>query len=243
MYRAEHRALRELHATGRQLAGHWWRLGDRLGGAPADARSRTAPRSPARLVTELAKQTAERGLHGFPAAQTVGCRLAGLRNTAADLVLERNQALRARGARRRARRDAARATSQRSPTSAATSRSPPSTTTGATRSPRRATPSATPPSRSPTTPTTRSAPPRARCSAAPATAPPPRSARVGEAIDGSPVGKAARKVSRRRPLSDEVDADLVHGRGRGHQLPAAGDELVDRRRARVGRSAGARRPR
>ena len=25
MYRAEHRALRELHATGRQLASHWWR--------------------------------------------------------------------------------------------------------------------------------------------------------------------------------------------------------------------------
>jgi hypothetical protein len=46
------------------------------------------------MVTELAKQTAERGLHGFPAAQTVGSRLAGLRNTAADLVLERNQALR-----------------------------------------------------------------------------------------------------------------------------------------------------
>ena len=94
MYRAEHRALRELHATGRQLASHWWRLGDRLGGAPAARACRTAPRSPAAMVTELAKQTAERGLHGFPAAQGVGSRLAGLRNTAGDLVLERNQALR-----------------------------------------------------------------------------------------------------------------------------------------------------
>jgi hypothetical protein len=93
MYRAEHRALRELHATGRQLANHWWRLGDRLGGAPATSLQDGAAVARA-MVTELAKQTAERGLHGFPAAQTVGSRLAGLRNTAADLVLERNQALR-----------------------------------------------------------------------------------------------------------------------------------------------------
>ena len=32
MFPAEHRALRELHATTRQLAGHWAKLGDRLGG-------------------------------------------------------------------------------------------------------------------------------------------------------------------------------------------------------------------
>ena len=31
MFPAEHRALRELHATTRQLAGHWAKLGDRLG--------------------------------------------------------------------------------------------------------------------------------------------------------------------------------------------------------------------
>jgi len=93
MYRAEHRALRELHATGRQLSSHWWRLGDRLGQPSARALQDGAAVARA-MVTELAKQTAERGLHGFPAAQTVGSRLAGLRNTAADLVLERNQALR-----------------------------------------------------------------------------------------------------------------------------------------------------
>jgi len=93
MYRAEHRALRELHATGRQLAGHWWRLGDRLGEPSAHALQDGAAVARA-MVTELAKQTAERGLHGFPAAQGVGHRLAGLRNTAGDLVLERNQALR-----------------------------------------------------------------------------------------------------------------------------------------------------
>ena len=93
MYRAEHRALRELHATGRQL------------GSPLVAARRPPRRAPAAslrdgaavargMVTELAKETGKRGLHGFPAAQGVGSRLAGLRNTAGDLVLERNQALR-----------------------------------------------------------------------------------------------------------------------------------------------------
>ena len=93
MYRAEHRALRELHATGRQLASHWGRLGDRLGGAAATSRHNGAATARG-MVTELAKETGKRGLHGFPAAQGVGSQLAGLRNTAADLVLERNQALR-----------------------------------------------------------------------------------------------------------------------------------------------------
>jgi hypothetical protein len=93
MYRAEHRALRELHATGRQLASHWWRLGDRLGGAAA-APLQDGAAVARGMVSDLAKETAERGLHGFPAAQGVGIRLAGLRNTAGDLVLERNQALR-----------------------------------------------------------------------------------------------------------------------------------------------------
>jgi hypothetical protein len=93
MYPAEHRALRELHATGRQLASHWRRLGERLGGAPQRTLQEGAATARG-MVTELAKQTAERGLHGFPAAQGVGHRLAGLRNAAGDLVLERNQALR-----------------------------------------------------------------------------------------------------------------------------------------------------
>ena len=93
MYRAEHRALRELHATGRQLSSHWWRLGERLGGAPAASLQDGAAVARG-MVTELAKQTAERGREAVEAAQGVGHRLAGLRNTAGDLVLERNQALR-----------------------------------------------------------------------------------------------------------------------------------------------------
>jgi hypothetical protein len=93
LYPAEHRALRELHATGRQLASHWGRLADRLGGGPATP-LRDGAVTARGLVGELAKETGKRGLHGFPAAQGVGSRLAGLRNLAGDLMLERNQALR-----------------------------------------------------------------------------------------------------------------------------------------------------
>jgi hypothetical protein len=92
LYPAEHRALRELHATARRLASHWSRLGDRLGGAPATPLRDGAARARA-LCAELAEETASRGLHGLPAAQGAGAQLAGLRNTA-DLGLERNQALR-----------------------------------------------------------------------------------------------------------------------------------------------------
>ena len=93
LYPAEHRALRELHAAGRHLATHWARLGGRLGGAPAKPLRDGAVRARG-LCGELSKETAKRGLHGFPAAQGVGTQLAGLRNSAGDLLLERNQALR-----------------------------------------------------------------------------------------------------------------------------------------------------
>jgi hypothetical protein len=93
LYPAEHRALRELHATGRQLASHWGRLATRLGGAPAEP-LRDGAVTARGLVGELAKETGRRGLHGFPAAQGVGSRMAGVRNLAGDLLLERNQAMR-----------------------------------------------------------------------------------------------------------------------------------------------------
>ena len=92
LHPAEHRALRELHATARRLASHWGRLAGRLGGAPAAPLRDGAVRARG-LCGELAKETARRGLHGRPAAQGAGSQLAGLRNVA-DLGLERNQALR-----------------------------------------------------------------------------------------------------------------------------------------------------
>ena len=95
LYRAEHRALRELYARARQLCGHWdeARRPDRrpAGAAAAPRRgglrascstsSPTAPRSAA--CTASRPRTASE--HASPA----------LRNNAGDLLLERNQALRA----------------------------------------------------------------------------------------------------------------------------------------------------
>ena len=112
-----------------QLASHWTRLGGRLGGAPGDALAGGA--SAAReLLRELAARTAAHGLHGFPAAQGVGGRLAGARNVAGDLLLERNQALRAAVLDVAHVDDAARLPRRRSPTAAATRCSPPGTAAG-----------------------------------------------------------------------------------------------------------------
>jgi hypothetical protein len=94
LYRAEHRALRELYAVARQLCGHWERLAERLGDESATVLHRGSGLCH-ELLDELASRTEEHGLHGFPAAQGVGGRLAGVRNNAGDLLLERNQAMRA----------------------------------------------------------------------------------------------------------------------------------------------------
>jgi hypothetical protein len=90
---AEHRGLRELYATTRQLSNHWTTLADRLDlGSDDDlAKGAVAAR---RLLEELAERTAAHGLHGFPAAQGVGGSLSGVRNRLTDVALERNQALR-----------------------------------------------------------------------------------------------------------------------------------------------------
>ncbi|MBE2319563.1 hypothetical protein DVA67_026585 [Solirubrobacter sp. CPCC 204708] len=86
LFPAEHRALRELHATASQVRTHWAKLERRLdepvlgdGAAAAD---------------ELLRQLEARvDLSGRPAAQGGGAGLAGVRRLA-DVLLERNQALR-----------------------------------------------------------------------------------------------------------------------------------------------------
>jgi hypothetical protein len=86
MFPAEHRALRELHATAKQVRNHWTKLADRLdepllydGATAADE-----------LLVELEPRV---DLSGRPTAQFAGARFAGARGLS-DLLLERNQALR-----------------------------------------------------------------------------------------------------------------------------------------------------
>jgi hypothetical protein len=92
LFPAEHRALRELHAMVRQLGGHWSKLARRLGGEAAGVLERGAAAA-RELLGELETECATYGLFGFPAAQGVGANAAGLRGVS-DLLLERNQALR-----------------------------------------------------------------------------------------------------------------------------------------------------
>lgn len=96
MHPAEHRGLRELYATSRQLREHWRTLAGCIESvAPAAAEELRAGSDDARaLLGELTGVTAARGLHGRPAAQGVGVRMAGARTALIDPTLEVNQALR-----------------------------------------------------------------------------------------------------------------------------------------------------
>jgi hypothetical protein len=93
---AEHRGLRELYVSARQLRQHWRKLADRLdavGAGNGDA-LRAASDETRAMLSELTDVTAARGLSGKPAAQGLGARLAGMRNALLDPTLEVNQALR-----------------------------------------------------------------------------------------------------------------------------------------------------
>ena len=94
LHPAQNRALRELYAFARQLAAHWARLGPRLGAGRASKALEAGAEAARTLLRELADLTPAYGLLGFPAAQGVGARIAGVRNVVGDRALERNQALR-----------------------------------------------------------------------------------------------------------------------------------------------------
>src|SRR5215210_7628782 len=83
---AEHRALRELHVFGRQLASHWEKLSHRLGGPEAALLAAGAADARA-LLTDAAAVMAAR------AASFAG-RVVSARPSSPDELLERNQALR-----------------------------------------------------------------------------------------------------------------------------------------------------
>ena len=91
MFPAEHRALRELHAMTRQLAGHWAKLGDRLGGDPGALLDEGANAARV-LLDELEERVGELAR---PARGPVRRRAAWpARAALSDLLLERNQAFR-----------------------------------------------------------------------------------------------------------------------------------------------------
>lgn len=96
MHPAAHRGLRELYVMARQLRDHWRGLADRLEPTAPDPAELLRDGSAAArgLIGELTEVTAARGLHGRPAAQGFGARLASLHSLLLDTSLEVNQALR-----------------------------------------------------------------------------------------------------------------------------------------------------
>jgi hypothetical protein len=89
---AEHRALRELHVFGLQLASHWERLGRRLGGPEAGLLTAGAGDARA-LLAETDAATAARDVPADRAAN-FAARIVSARPGSPDELLERNQALR-----------------------------------------------------------------------------------------------------------------------------------------------------
>lgn len=95
LHPAENRGYRELYAFARQMADHWDALAGQVGphsdAADPLAKGAAAARE---LISELEPVTARYGLHGKPAAQSVGVNLARGRAGVRDRFLEVNQALR-----------------------------------------------------------------------------------------------------------------------------------------------------
>jgi len=94
LHPAENRAYRELYVSSRALVRHWPRLSARVPDMVVREALDGGVATSRRLLTELSALTAERDLHGGPAALGLGRRLADFHNLAADRFLERNQAVR-----------------------------------------------------------------------------------------------------------------------------------------------------
>ena len=95
LHPAENRGYRELYAFSRHLAEHWSALAGQLGPrSSATAPLEKGAAAARELLAELQPVTARYGLHGKPAAQSVGLNIARGRSGVRDRFLERNQALR-----------------------------------------------------------------------------------------------------------------------------------------------------
>jgi hypothetical protein len=94
LHPAEHRAYRELYASSRQLVNRWGRLISALDGTPyAEVLERGRDRVET-LLGALGPQTEAYGLHGGPAAQGVGARIADVRGALSDRSVDTGMVMR-----------------------------------------------------------------------------------------------------------------------------------------------------
>ena len=94
LHPSEHRGYRELYVFTRLLVRHWAAIAERLPEGDEAAVLREGVEAGRRLLDELDATTPDYGLHGEPAAQGLGKRVAGTRFQLRDRALDRNQALR-----------------------------------------------------------------------------------------------------------------------------------------------------
>ena len=96
MHPADHRGLRELYVVTRHQRDHWRALAERLQDSAGDAAQllRKGSEVARTLLAELQSVSAARGVHGRPAAQGLGARMAAMHSVLLDSSLEVNQALR-----------------------------------------------------------------------------------------------------------------------------------------------------
>jgi hypothetical protein len=91
---AENRAYRELYVASRQLINRWGRLASALDGTRFARAIERASSTVEELVSELGPRTAEYGVHGGPAAQGVGARIADVRSAVADRSVDTGMVMR-----------------------------------------------------------------------------------------------------------------------------------------------------
>jgi hypothetical protein len=94
LHPAEHRAYRELYVASRQLINRWGRLASALEGTPEAPVLEEASAQVKRLLDALGPRTADYGLHGGPAANGLGARIADLRGAITDRTVDTGMVMR-----------------------------------------------------------------------------------------------------------------------------------------------------
>jgi hypothetical protein len=94
LHPAEHRAYRELFVACRQLINRWGRLTSALEGMPEEPVLTGAAGEVERLLAALGPRTAEYGVHGGPAANGLGARIADLRGAVTDRTIDTGMVMR-----------------------------------------------------------------------------------------------------------------------------------------------------
>ena len=94
LHPAEHRAYRELYVACRQLINRWGRLADALEGTEQAVALTGCAATVEELLRQLGPRTEPFGVHGGPAAQGLGARIADVRGAVSDRSVDTGMVMR-----------------------------------------------------------------------------------------------------------------------------------------------------